>query len=105
MVATAVLFVAGLVFPLPPELRGEHAGSGGPVCLPQYRAGPDRRRAGARLALRLHRLWRNYFFTIWYPFAYWLINMATAVVAFPRRCCAERASAAPGAEPWTGGLR
>ena len=31
-----------------------------------------------------HRLWRNYFYTIWYPFAYWMINMATAVVAFPK---------------------
>ena len=31
-----------------------------------------------------HRLWRNYFYMIWYPFAYWLINMMTAVVAFPK---------------------
>lgn len=31
-----------------------------------------------------HGLWRNYFYVIWYPFAYWVINMTTAVVAFPK---------------------
>lgn len=31
-----------------------------------------------------HRLWRNHFYIVWYPFAYWLIGMTTTVVAFPK---------------------
>jgi len=31
-----------------------------------------------------HHLWRNYFFMVWYPLAYWLIGMTTTVVAFPK---------------------
>ena len=31
-----------------------------------------------------HRLWRNHFYTVWYPFAYWLMGLCTTVVAFPR---------------------
>ena len=30
-----------------------------------------------------HRLLRNYFFIIWYPLAYWVLNMLTAIVSFP----------------------
>lgn len=31
-----------------------------------------------------HHLWRNYFFMVWYPLAYWMIGMTTTVVAFPK---------------------
>lgn len=31
-----------------------------------------------------HRLWKNHFYIVWYPFAFWLIGMTTTVVAFPR---------------------
>ncbi|CAM3833335.1 poly-beta-1,6-N-acetyl-D-glucosamine synthase [Polynucleobacter arcticus] len=31
-----------------------------------------------------YQIWRNYFFTIWYPIAFWILCMATTVVAFPR---------------------
>jgi biofilm PGA synthesis N-glycosyltransferase PgaC len=31
-----------------------------------------------------HQIWRNYFFTIWYPIAFWILSMLTTVVAFPR---------------------
>jgi biofilm PGA synthesis N-glycosyltransferase PgaC len=31
-----------------------------------------------------HQIWRNYLFTIWYPIAFWILSMATTVVAFPR---------------------
>ncbi len=31
-----------------------------------------------------HGLGRNYFWMIWYPFVYWFINLATAVVALPK---------------------
>jgi biofilm PGA synthesis N-glycosyltransferase PgaC len=31
-----------------------------------------------------YQIWRNYLFTIWYPIAFWILSMATTVVAFPR---------------------
>jgi biofilm PGA synthesis N-glycosyltransferase PgaC len=31
-----------------------------------------------------YKIWRNYLFTIWYPIAFWILCMATTVVAFPR---------------------
>jgi biofilm PGA synthesis N-glycosyltransferase PgaC len=31
-----------------------------------------------------YQIWRNYLFTIWYPIAFWVLCMATTVVAFPR---------------------
>ncbi len=31
-----------------------------------------------------YELWRNYFYMIWYPLAFWMIGMITSVVAFPR---------------------
>jgi biofilm PGA synthesis N-glycosyltransferase PgaC len=31
-----------------------------------------------------YQIWRNYFFTIWYPIAFWILSMLTTVVAFPR---------------------
>jgi biofilm PGA synthesis N-glycosyltransferase PgaC len=29
-------------------------------------------------------LGRNYYWMVWYPLAFWLINIAATVVAFPR---------------------
>jgi biofilm PGA synthesis N-glycosyltransferase PgaC len=29
-------------------------------------------------------LGKNYFWMIWYPFAYWILNLFTAVTAFPK---------------------
>jgi len=31
-----------------------------------------------------HQLWRNYFYAIWYPIAFWILSMLTTLVAFPR---------------------
>jgi len=31
-----------------------------------------------------HQLGRNYYWMVWYPLAFWLINIAATVVAFPR---------------------
>ena len=31
-----------------------------------------------------HQLWRNYFYAIWYPIAFWILSMLTTIVAFPR---------------------
>ncbi|RRQ19880.1 poly-beta-1,6 N-acetyl-D-glucosamine synthase, partial [Guyparkeria sp. SCN-R1] len=30
------------------------------------------------------RFFRNYFWVIWYPLAFWLLSMATTVVALPK---------------------
>ena len=30
-----------------------------------------------------YQIWRNYLFAIWYPIAFWMLNMLTAAVAFP----------------------
>ncbi|MCG2586078.1 poly-beta-1,6-N-acetyl-D-glucosamine synthase [Massilia sp. TS11] len=31
-----------------------------------------------------YRLWRNYFYMIWYPMAYWVLGLLTSAVAFPK---------------------
>lgn len=39
-------------------------------------------------------LWKNYYWMIWYPFAFWLITISASIVAFPRvlfRSSSERA--------------
>jgi len=84
MVWTIIIFLLGLVIPLPPELTVR-------TLLPGWTGLLIAATAMLQTAIAMmldsrydHRLWRNYFYMIWYPFAYWLINMATAVVAFPK---------------------
>ena len=91
MVWTIAMFLLGLVFPLPPELTVQ-------TLLPGWTgmliAATAMLQTGVAMALDSrydHRLWRNYFYTIWYPFAYWLINMSTAVVAFPKALLRKKA--------------
>ncbi|MGM0516878.1 MAG: poly-beta-1,6-N-acetyl-D-glucosamine synthase [Pseudomonadota bacterium] len=86
MAAVLAIYLFGLAFGLPP-------GWDGPSIIPQW-AGVilgitallqflvslliDRRYEADR------RFFRNYFWVIWYPLAFWLLSMATTVVALPR---------------------
>ena len=36
------------------------------------------------------RIGRNYYWMIWYPIAYWMINTLTTVVAFPKALIKRR---------------
>ena len=44
-------------------------------------------------------LWRVYFWVIWYPLAFWLISMATSVVAMPRAVLKRRGQRATWVSP------
>ena len=84
MVFTVILFLIGLLVPLPAELAVRTLLPGWTGLLIAITS-----MVQTAVAIKLdsrydHRLWRNYFYMIWYPFAYWLINMATAVVGFPK---------------------
>ena len=49
-------------------------------------------------------LGRNLFWMIWYPFAFWIINTASMVVAYPKVLLRSRASA-PAGSVRTAGIR
>ncbi|MGB9149967.1 MAG: poly-beta-1,6-N-acetyl-D-glucosamine synthase [Burkholderiales bacterium] len=84
MLATVILWIAGKFFIVPqpywvqtliPQWTGVIIGT---TCLIQI-----------AVSLLLDRrydkgLLRNYYWTIWYPLAYWVLNMLTTVVALPR---------------------
>jgi len=82
---TIVLFwLLGLIVELPPEYRVPSFLSGwsgimvGTTCLIQI---------GVSMALdaRYERdSLRSFYWMIWYPLAYWMLNMATTIVAVPR---------------------
>lgn len=79
-----LLWLVGLAFPLPapfhisPLIPRWHGVVLGLLCLLQFAVSHwiDRRYEP--------RIWRNLYWMIWYPFAYWMINMSTMVVAFPK---------------------
>ncbi|HYW04525.1 MAG TPA: poly-beta-1,6-N-acetyl-D-glucosamine synthase [Gammaproteobacteria bacterium] len=91
MLIVVVLFLLGLVVPLPPEWRI-------PTLLPTW--------AGVLLGMTcliqfLVSLWldriyeasgflRNFFWVIWYPLLYWVLSMLTVVVAVPGTLLARR---------------
>ncbi len=84
MLVIAILWLAGLVFELPPEYRIPSLLSGwngvmvGTTCLMQI---------GVSLALDARYdkgILRSFYWMIWYPLAYWMLNMATTIVAVPR---------------------
>ena len=84
MAITAILYLVGLFVPLPPELAVSTLLPGWTGLLIAITSMVQTAVAMMLDSRYDHRLWRNYFYMIWYPFAYWLINMATAVVAFPK---------------------
>ena len=84
MLVIAILWLAGLVFELPPEYRIPSLLSGwngvmvGTTCLVQI---------GVSLALDARYdkdSFKSFYWMIWYPLAYWMLNMATTIVAVPR---------------------
>jgi len=84
MLVIAVLWLVGLVFELPPEYRVPSFLSGwsgvmvGTTCLIQI---------GVSLALDARYdkgSARSFYWMIWYPLAYWMLNMITTIVAVPR---------------------
>ncbi len=84
MLVMATLWLIGMVIDLPPEYRVSAFLSGwngvmvGTTCLLQI---------GVSLALDSRydiRLLRGFYWMIWYPLAYWMLNMVTTVVAVPR---------------------
>lgn len=85
-----VLWLIGLVVPLPdpfhisPLIPRWHGVVLGLVCLLQFGISHwiDRRYEP--------QVWRNYFWMIWYPFAYWMINLVTMVAALPKTLMRRR---------------
>lgn len=84
MAAVVLLWLAGQVVDLPPEIRV-------PTLLPQWMgvliATTCLLQIGVSLFLdsRYDKgLPKYYFWMIWYPIAYWIVNVATTVVALPR---------------------
>jgi biofilm PGA synthesis N-glycosyltransferase PgaC len=84
MLAVAALWLAGLVFELPPEYRVESFLSGwngvmvGTTCQLQVAVSLWRDSRYSPDSLR------SFFWVIWYPLAYWMFNMVTTIVALPR---------------------
>ena len=84
MLAVATLWLAGKIVELPPEYRIESFLSGwngvvvGTTCLLQVAVSLalDARYDTASI--------RGFFWMIWYPLAYWMLNMFTTIVAVPR---------------------
>jgi biofilm PGA synthesis N-glycosyltransferase PgaC len=84
MALLIVLWAAGHLFALPAALRVPtllpqwHGVVLGCTCLLQFAL-------AVRIDSRYERgLGRYYYWMIWYPLAYWLLNMATTVVAVPK---------------------
>jgi len=84
MLMVAIFWLAGLVITLPPEYRIPSLLSGwngvmvGTTCLIQI---------GVSLALDARYdkgIFKSFYWMIWYPLAYWMLNLATTIVAVPR---------------------
>ncbi|MEO6226494.1 MAG: poly-beta-1,6-N-acetyl-D-glucosamine synthase [Thermomonas sp.] len=82
--AMILLWLVGMVIPLPepfhisPLIPRWNGFALGLLCLLQFAVSHwiDRRYEPG--------VWRNFFWMIWYPLAYWMINMTTMVFAFPK---------------------
>jgi biofilm PGA synthesis N-glycosyltransferase PgaC len=90
MLTVILLYFAGLVFTLPPGFRVESIIPTWPgvvlgiTCLLQFAI-------SFALDTRYEKgLFKYYFVMIWYPLAFWLINMFTAVVALPKAILKQR---------------
>jgi biofilm PGA synthesis N-glycosyltransferase PgaC len=90
MLVVIALWAVGKFVPLPPDLAIPsllprwHGVILGLTCLSQFLLSLviDRRYET--------RIGRNYYWMIWYPIAYWMINTLTTVVAFPRALLKRR---------------
>lgn len=94
MLAIIVLWLLGLFFPMPRALYVDtilprwHGVVLAMVCLLQF--------ATSLLIERRYerKLARHFYWVIWYPIAFWMLGMLTAVVAFPRTVLGGRAQRA-----------
>ena len=86
MAAVLVIYLVGLLVGLPPGWKS-------PGIIPQWAGVILGLTALLQFAVSLmidrryetdRRFFRNYFWVIWYPLAFWLLSMATTVVAVPR---------------------
>lgn len=84
MIATFILWGIGTIFPLPEALhiRSLLPGWGGVLlgltCLLQF---------AVSLAIESQyekHIWRIYYWMVWFPLAYWLINVIAVVIGFPK---------------------
>lgn len=99
MLGLILLWVAGAFVPLPdawrvPSLLPDwHGVVLGATCLLQF--------AVSLLIDRRYEpgLGRNYYWMIWYPFAFWLLNMLTTVVATPKALAKRRGTRATWVSP------
>ena len=90
MLLVVALWALGKFMPVPPELAVPsllprwHGVILGLTCLTQFLLSLviDRRYEA--------RIGRNYYWMIWYPIAYWVINTLTTVVAFPKALLKRR---------------
>jgi poly-beta-1,6-N-acetyl-D-glucosamine synthase len=90
MMATVVLWVLGYFFGVPKWLHVE-------TMLPQWTGVIIGTTCLIQIAVSLfldrrydHGLLKNYYWTIWYPLAYWVLNMLTSVVALPKVLLRQR---------------
>jgi biofilm PGA synthesis N-glycosyltransferase PgaC len=96
-----LLYLFGLVFPIPPGWRVDtllpqwHGAIIGVTSLVQFGVSLliDRRYEPKK------RFFRNYFWIIWYPLAFWLIAMLTTVVAVPKTLLKRRGKRARWSSP------
>lgn len=99
MVATILLFILGLLIDLPPFLQVHTllpAWSGvvlGVTCMLQFAV-------ALLIDSRFERgIGKVYYWMIWYPVVYWLLNVLTAVVAAPRAIKKRRGTRATWVSP------
>jgi poly-beta-1,6-N-acetyl-D-glucosamine synthase len=94
-----VLWALGHVMPLPPSLTIEtllpqwHGVVLGIICLLQFGISllVDRRYET--------RIGRNYYWMIWYPLVYWILNTATSIVALPKALLKRKGTRAVWVSP------
>lgn len=99
MLGIVVLWLAGLLLPLPPALQvdgllpGWHGVVLALICLLQFAVSLviDRRYEA--------RIGRYYYWMIWYPAAYWLLSLATTLAAVPKTLLKRRGQLAVWTSP------
>ena len=99
MLAIVVLWLAGMVLPLPPALQvdglvpGWHGVVLALICLLQFAISLliDRRYEA--------KIGRYYYWMIWYPAAYWLLSLATTLAAVPKTLLKRRGQLAVWTSP------
>ncbi len=101
MLLLIVLYVLGLFVPLAPNWRVD-------TLLPQWNGVMLGVTAMAQFAISMlidrryepkKRFFRNYFWIIWYPLAFWLLIMLTTIVAVPKTLLKKRGQRARWTSP------